>query len=335
MRKTALLVMVLMFAACVGGSAPADGYSGGSYNLKMGTYFSGAQSGGIYAQMFGERVAKLSDGKVVIDVYHDFQLGSQSELAEAIALGTVDFCPQDWAMFDTILGFSKGAILGLPFLFRDWDHVAAFYRSDHFAQIQKELLEQHNIRYLGSSADGFRKCYTQVPVNSVADFRNLRLRLPDISVYIDTFQVVGAATVVVPGSELYTSLQSGIVNALERPADGMYSNNLWEQTKYVIVTDHIFVDLNLFVNETVFQKLDADAQAVVIQAAKEVSEEHFKLARQRDLDAVTALVENCGQELIEFDTTEMKGIVKSTVWPKYLAIIPGGQEIVDYIEALQ
>ena len=337
MKKFLCIVSSFVLVLALVGSTAAFGYSGGSYNLKIGTYFSGQQSGGIYAQMFSDHVAKLSDGKIVIDVHQDWQLGSQSELAEAIALGTLDFCPQDWSMFDTVLGFTKGAILGFPFLFENWDHVAAFYKSDDFAKIAQELLEQHNIRYLGSSGDGFRQCYTQVPVNKAEDFKGLRLRVPDISIYIETFQALGAATVIVPGAELYTSLQSGIVNAMERPMDGMYSNNLFEQTKYLVMSNHIYVDFNLFVSETVFQKLDPEAQAVIIKAGKEASEAHFPLSRQRDLDAYNGLLTVGKQELIEIDTTELNKIseiVKKAVWPKYLGMIDGGQAIVDNIAKL-
>ena len=235
---------------------------------------------------------------------------------------------------DTVLGYKKGAIIGFPFIFADWDNVKAFWGSDAFAAMQQELLDGYGIRNLGMAADGFRQVYSQDPINTVEDLKGLKLRLPDISVYIETFQALGAATTIVPGAELYTALQNGTVNALERPADGMYSNNLYEQTKYVVKTDHIFVDVGLFVSETVFSKMDADAQAVILQAGKEVSEEHFEYMRQRDQDSLNALLTECEQELLEPDTTEMREISVSTVWPKFLKDIDGGQELVDAIQAL-
>lgn len=339
-------MFVLSVAACGGGtssggasqppaSGGSDGYAGGEYNLKIGTYFSGAQGGGEYAQNFSDLVKELSDGKIVIDVYQDSQLGSQSELTEAISLGTVDFMPNDWSMFDTVLGYSKGAIFGLPYMFSSWDQVKAFYGSEMFTKMTEELLENYDIRFLGAAADGFRQIYSKQPIRSIEDFKSYKLRVPDISVYIDTFQALGAATTIVPGAELYTSLQNGIVNGLERPADGFVSNNLYEQTKYVIKTDHIFVDVSLFVSEATFQKLDADAQAVILQAGKEASDEHFEYMRGRDQDAINKLTTELKQELVEFDTTEMKDICKETVWPKYLSKIDGGQEIADYIQTLK
>jgi|GEM_PF-6820432 len=315
-------------------AAPAEGgYAGGEYNLKIGTYFSGKQGGGEFAQKFSDKVKEMSDGKIVIDVYQDSQLGSQSELAEALTQGTMDFSPNDWPMMDTVLGYSKGAIIGFPFIFKDWDNVKAFWGSDTFAAMKQELLDQYGVRCLGMAADGFRQIYSQKAINGVDDLKGLKIRLPDISVYIETFQALGAATTIVPAAELYTSLQNGTVNALERPADGMYSNNLYEQTSYVVKTDHIFVDVGLFASEAVFSKLDADAQALILAAADEVCEEHFEYMRGRDQDSLNKLVTECDQELIELDTSEMKEICVSTVWPKFLEKIDGGQEIVDAIQA--
>ncbi|MBR5381483.1 MAG: TRAP transporter substrate-binding protein [Oscillospiraceae bacterium] len=346
------LIFVLSFAACGGSGsntpAPANspaaspasgggtsdgGYAGGEYNLKIATYFSGKQGGGEFAQKFADKVGELSDGKIKVDVYQDSQLGSQSELVEALTQGTMDFCPNDWAMMDTVLGYGKGAIIGFPFIFKDWDNVKAFWGSDTFATMKQELLDNYGVRCLGMAADGFRQIYSQKPINSVEDLKGLKLRLPDISVYIETFQALGAATTIVPRAELYTALQNGTVNALERPADGMYSNNLYEQTSYVIKTDHIFVDVGLFASEAVFSKLDADAQAVILQAGQECADEHFEYMRGRDQDSLNKLVTECKQELIELDTTEMREICQSTVWPKFLEKIDGGQAIVDAIQA--
>ena len=315
-------------------TSAGGGYSGGSYNLKMGHQFRAGEIGDDYGQFFAARVAELSDGKIKIDVYTDSQLGSQLELAESVGLGTIDFTPGDWAMMNTVYGFEKGSINSLPFLFKGLDHLAAFFQSDVLDEIAKEFLEKHNIRTLGSAGLGFRKCYTQTPINTVDDFKGIKFRVPDMAIYKDTFAAVGAATIVVPAAELYTSLQNGIVNALERPADGMYTNNIWEQTKYVIPTDHICDIANIFVSEITFQKLDADAQAVLIRAGKEVSAEFFDHLKQRDSFALNALKTECNQEIIDFDTTEMAQIMKEKVWPKYIDVIPGGQEIVDRIQAM-
>ncbi|MDR3331784.1 MAG: TRAP transporter substrate-binding protein [Synergistaceae bacterium] len=330
-----MVALAFTFVACGAASAAgAVGYTGESYTLKIGTYFSGKQVGGEYAQEFSDKVAELSDGKIKIDVYQDMQLGSQSELTEALQLGTVDFAPNDFSMYDTVYGYKKGAIFGLPFVFASYENVWAFYQSEEFTQMKQELLDQYEVRTLSSATDGFRKLYAQVPVNNIDDMKKLKLRVPDISSYVDTFQALGCNTVIVPGAELYTSLQNGIVNSLERPADGMYSNNLWEQTKYVINTNHMLVDLHLFVSEKIFSKLDPAAQAVIIQAGNDIGEYHFKYCQERDKKALDALVNDCNQQLIEFDTTQMKQICKEKVWTKYLKDIDGGQKIIDKIESL-
>ena len=154
-------------------------------------------------------------------------LGSQSELSEGIRMGTIDMILNEWSNIATVNGFSQGLILGFPFLYQSWDHIRAFYDSEVMDQMKADLEAEQGIICLGCSADGFRKIYTQIPIESIDDFSKLKIRVPDNQIYTATMAALGAAPTIVATAELCTSLQNGIVNALERPADGMYSNNLY------------------------------------------------------------------------------------------------------------
>ena len=197
-----VVALVLTFAAC--GVAAHGGYAGGSYNLKMGHYWGSAQNNAKVMENFSAVVSEMSDGKIEVDVYPDGQMGHLNELAEYVSMGTIDFAPNDWPTLATILGYNKGALVGFAYMFKDFAHVGAFFGSDIYAQMKQDILDQYNIRVLGSFGEGFRQVYTQRPVNSVADFAGLRLRVPDVAVYMETFQAYGAATTIVPGAEIYT-----------------------------------------------------------------------------------------------------------------------------------
>jgi len=340
------LVMVFALAACGsssgktsgGGSdptpAPADGYTGGEYNLKLGHYFSAKQGTGIFMQDFADRVAELSDGKIVVDVYGESQMGGMTQLAESLHLGTIDMAAIDYVTTNSVFGHDKSILVCLPWLLEDWDHAYAMFHSDVFKEINKELLEQYDARYLGANVEGFKETFSSRAVNNAADFKDLRVRVTPNTLYLEMFNALGAQPTIVDTSEVYTALQSGIVEAYERPADSAYNNSLWEQTKYMIMTNHVIGHVGLWINETIFQSLDEQAQAILIQAGEEVTESYFASNKDNDALRLEQLVTECKQERIDIDTAELKAIMKEKVWPVLTENIDNVQEILDKIEAM-
>ena len=316
-------------------SPSTDGYTGGSYTLKLGHYFGAQQSNAKFVLQFADLVAEKSDGKIVIDVYGESQLGGQNELCEALHLGTIDLAVSDYVTFNSVLDHAKSIVAVLPWMLRDWDHAYAFSNSDIFADINKELLESYDIRYIGIMVEGFKELFSRSPVYNAEDFKGLRVRVTPQILYLEMFGALGAAPTQVATAELYTALQNGIVDAYERPADSAYTNSLWEQTNYMIMTNHVMAQSGIFINEGVFQHLDKEAQAIIIQAGNEITEAYFAWSRENDAMRLAQLVDECSQERIDIDTSELKAIAQENVWPILLENVDGAQAILATIEAMR
>jgi tripartite ATP-independent transporter DctP family solute receptor len=344
MKKRACVILAialsLAIAAC-GSTSPSpdrrsstDGYTGGSYNLKLGHYFSARQGTGIFLQSIADRAAELSDGKIVIDVYGESQLGGQNELCEALHIGTIDLAATDYITINSVLGNPKSIVIALPWLINDWNQSYALFHSEIFDKINSEILASYDMRYLAINTEGFKELFSRIPVYTVEDFRNIKVRVTPQPLYLEMFNALGAMPTQVATAEVYSALQTGIVNAYERPADSAYNNSLWEQTSYMIMTNHVMAHTGLFINEGVFQRLDPEAQAVIIQAGSEITDSYFALNRENDAKRLDDLVRECKQERIDIDTSELKAIAQEKIWPVLLQNVDDAQAILKTIEAM-
>ncbi|MDD3347220.1 TRAP transporter substrate-binding protein [Oscillibacter sp.] len=344
------LALIASLAACGGSktdaapetTAPSDttpaasgsGYTGGEYKLTASSHMAPEDLVSMYMDDFCDRVEEKSEGKITFDRFYSSQIANQAESAEGLKVGTIDVSLNDWGSMASVNGYTKGSVVSLGYLFSSYDHLKAFAASDDYKQMQQELIDQTGIRNLAMGASGFRHVATKnAPITSVDDFKGLRIRVPDIAIYVNTFQALGCATTIVANSEVYTALQTGIVDSVENPIQTIWNMSWYEQIDYINETNHIFCDQDLFMNEDSFQNLDSEAQAVVLEAAAEASAVNMELAESKSEE----FLQNCidaGVEYNTFDTAPIVDIMKNQVWPSFFASVDGGEELVNRILAL-
>ena len=328
-------------AANNGGNTAGDnaggegsGYTGGEYTLVVASHVTEDVTAGSGLIEFCNLVETYSDGKIKCELYTDGQLGTQSEAAAEVRTGGIDICLNDWPTMASTNGFLKGNVVSLGYMFQDYDHVMAFYESDIMAQMVDELIEQCGVRCLASCASGFRNVFTQKPITGLEDMNGLRIRVPDIEVYVDTFQALGCATTIVANSEVYTALQTGIVDSVENPNITVYSSSWYEQLGYMTKTNHIWCDLDYFMNEETYQSLDDAAKAVIDQAAKEAQAYGMEYSEESETTYEELLLGEGGLELCEVDITPFREAVQDTVWADFESTVDGGAEMIEAIQAL-
>lgn len=309
-------------------------YAGGEYTLVVASHNNEVTAEGSGLKKLCELIEKYSDGKIKCELYTDGKLGSQSETASEVRNGGIDICENDWATMASANGYDKGSVVSLGYMFQDYDHVMSFYKSDIFQQMTQELLDQTGIRCLAGSASGFRHIYTKEPVSTLDDLNGLRIRVPDIQVYVDTFQALGCATTIVASSEVYTALQTGIVDAVENPYITVYNASWYEQLKYIEKTYHIWCDLDYFMNDAKYQSMDDDAKAVIDRAAEEAQEYGMSYSEEMEDYYEGVLTDECGMEIIDIDTEAIKEKMKETVWKDFQDKVDGGAELIESIQAL-
>lgn len=314
-----LLILPMLFAlsACGksdnGGSSSSDasgrgeyGYTGGEYTLVVVSHNTEAVAEGSGILKLAELIETYSDGKIKCDIYTDGSLGTQVETASEVRSGGIDIAENDWATMASTNGYLKGSVVSLGYMFEDYDHVMAFYQSDLMAQMNEELIEQCGIRCLAGAASGFRNVFTQKPITSVDDMEGLRIRVPDIEIYVNTFQALGCATTIVANSETYTALQTGIVDSVENPNITVWNTSWYEQLNYMTKTNHIWCDLDYFMNEAKYQSMDDEAKAVIDRAAAEAQAFSMEYSEEMETYYEEKLLNEGGLELCEVDLTPFR-----------------------------
>ena len=226
-----------------------------------------------------------------VQLYPSGQLGGDADLINSIALdsGTVDIIITDASNFATY--DAKMGISALPFQFETFDDAWAFMDSDIEAAAEEGLLSQ-NMRVLAHYCNGFR-CVTNSkgPINSPADMNGLLIRTPENPVIMATMTALGANPQPLSFSELYQALQQKTYDAQENPIPVIYNNNLYEVQEYLSITNHIYSGMCFTSAESSWNKLSADQQQIVSDAAKASADYDRELNEQQTNDLVSALEE--------------------------------------------
>jgi TRAP-type transport system periplasmic protein len=279
---------------------------------------------------FAARAAQKTNNRVKINIFGAGQIGGLRDNAEGVSIGTIDMALVD---FGTLAQkHPRAAVISLPFIFDGYEHMAKFVKSDVLADLIDETAKAINVRMLAFGYSGFRQIYSNDPVSKPSDMKGMKIRVPEITLWIDTFEAIGAIPTPIAYAELYTSLQTGVVDACELPSESQYSAKLNEVTKYVANTGHIFTENNIVMTESLFQSLPADIQKALLEAADEAYAYGMRTAVQEGEQKWIDIMLKEGTIETSVDKAAFKAVV-APVWEKYIKNT-GGQDLVDRIRAL-
>lgn len=220
----------------------------------------------VASKRFGALVAEKTDGAISVDVFPAGQLAGLRQGAEAAQIGTVDFV---WTDFGTLANWIKPmGFISLPFLFRDEAHALAVFKSDIGTDLGTEMRDTLGLSALGFGIAGFRVITTRDrAINVPSDLAGLKVRVPEVPVYISAFNKLGANPTPMGWGEVYTALQTGVIDGVENPAEGLFVGKIHEVTKYASRTNHIMTDVNLVASTMAMDGLSANEQAAIQEAA--------------------------------------------------------------------
>jgi tripartite ATP-independent transporter DctP family solute receptor len=227
------------------------------------------------AQKFADLVTEKSGGSVEIQVFPSSQLGNQRDLVEGLTLGTVDMCMTSTAVLGNFL--PKIAVFDLPFIFRDRDHT--FKVLDSIGMDIAKGLEPRGIKVLGFFENGVRNMTNNVrPITKPEDVKGLKIRVMEQPVYIEMIKSLGGNPTPMAFGELFTALQQGVVDGQENPAAHIYTKRFFEVQKYISLTEHTYSAEPMLISMITWNKLNADQQKVLQEAASEAKDWQRQLA---------------------------------------------------------
>jgi tripartite ATP-independent transporter DctP family solute receptor len=245
-----------------------------------------------------DRCKEISGGELTIEIYPSGQLGSEQQCVELLQIGSLAITKVSAAVMESFTEDFK--VLGLPYIFRSKEH--AFKVLD--GEIGKELLEStepYLIRGLCFYDAGSRSFYTiDKPIYTPDDLKGLKIRVMKSITAMEMVKAQGGSPTPISWGELYTALQSGVVDGAENNPPSFYTSHHYEVCKYYSLNEHTMVPDVLIVSQKVWDKLTDQERKWLQQAASEsvpVERELWKESTEESL----RLVEEAGVTIIHPD----------------------------------
>jgi tripartite ATP-independent transporter DctP family solute receptor len=280
---------------------------------------------------FAKRVEETTDGAVKVKVFPAGQLGNLRDLYEGIKLGSVDITSSGPDYSANIAPIMIAA--ALYFSYRDDAHADSLLDGAFSATLSEALAKQAGMRILAWGELGWRSVYNTVrPIMSASDFAGLKLRVPEAQLHILPMKALGAAPTPLPYSDVYTSMQTGIVDGAEGTAASVMQQKFNEVSKYYSLTQHLYNPLHLVIGDTVFGGLSTQQQEAV-QAAAVAAFQAQRTQARADNAAALAALRNSGVAVNAVDVTEIRKIVIPTWEPLVAPLGAEGQALVDMLLA--
>lgn len=263
-RRGGVLLAALAIAAlgAIGlGVAPAAAQEWRGWNIHAADY-----PNGIGMDAFTRMVAERTNNRIRMRTFHSAQLGQQDEAIQQMRLGTIDFANFNLSPFNNLAPTTN--VVTLPFLFRDVGHMQRAIDGPAGEAIAQDL-ERIGIIALSWYDAGARSLYTTRPVRTPADLRGMKIRVQTSDLWIDLMRALGANPTPLPFGEVFTSLQSGVIDGAENNWPSYESTRHFEVARYYSTTEHSNVPEVLAVSQQRWRRLNGQERAILRDAARE------------------------------------------------------------------
>ena len=229
---------------------------------------------GAMAQAFKEKVEELSGGSVLIDIQASGVLGSEDQILDnLLGYGNITDISRISAFALTQYGCDKASLLSIPYTFVNEDHFWNFAASD----LAQEFLNEPQeiglpLRGLCYGEEGFRHFFFKNEVKGLDDLKGLKIRVSSDPVMTGMVTNLGASATTVPFTELYSALQTGVVDGAEQPTANYRSNAFQEVAPYLLLDGHTLGALQIVISDAGWAKLNEEQQGWVMEAAQYASQ---------------------------------------------------------------
>ncbi|MFG6139279.1 TRAP transporter substrate-binding protein [Halomonas sp. B23F22_10] len=289
-----LVTSAVLGAALLGSQASLAA----DYTLKFGHLANEQHIWNQAALKFKELVEENSDGQVEVQVYPNEQLGAEMDVINSIQLGTADMTItgeslQNWA--------PKAAMMAVPYAFRDSEHLEQAVEGDVGDQIEAQITERANLVPLAWFERGPRELTSNRPVTSPEDLDGIRLRVPNVPLFVDTWEALGARPTPMAFSEVFTSLQQSTIQAQENPLSLIESASFYEVQDHVNLTGHVRSWIYVVIGKNQLEAMPEDLQEIVRDAAQEMQSYEAELFAS-DQERLRQSLEERGMEFVDVDT---------------------------------
>jgi tripartite ATP-independent transporter DctP family solute receptor len=276
------------------------------------------------SEEFAKRAnAKLGD-KAKVVVFGSSQLGGDKELLQKLKLGTVDF-----ALPSTVMS-SENDLFGvfeMPYLVKDRAHMGRIEKAVFWSKLAPAV-EDKGLKILAVWENGYRHITNNKrPIKVPEDLQGIKLRVPEGVWRVKMFQAYGANPSPMKLSEVFTALQTGVMDGQENPLVQIYSQKFQEVQKYLSLTGHVYTPAYLTAGKKKWESLPADVRKILEQTAKETQAYVYSTAERLDNE----LIDKMKAAGIQINQADKAAFVKASrsVYDEYGAEVKGAKELID------
>lgn len=278
-------------------------------------------------EFMAQRSSELSDGKLIIDIYPAEQLGSEQQCVELLQIGSLAITKVSAAVMESFVEDYK--VFGLPYIFRSKEHAYKVFDGE----IGEDLLlstKNKRIRGLCYYDAGSRSFYTiSKPIEHPDDLAGMKIRVMNSVTAVGMVRALGGSATPISWGELYTALQSGVVDGAENNPPSLYTSRHYEVCKFYSLDEHTTIPDVLVISQVVWDKLTDQEKGWIQQAADESAVLQRKLWAESELESMEE-VQKAGVAINRPD----KGPFIEKVQP-FLETYSNNEIIYSYIKRIQ
>lgn len=318
LKATALLLCMLMLLTGFTGRASAaeaadkdEAPQVEELSFRFAIPFAASDPAGMMLDKFKELVEAESDGKITVETFPGGTLGDERAGLESLRTNSIQMAASS-LLADATFFAPEYNVFSTPYLVKDCAHARRIMDSDVGEEINAYIEENFGIHTLGIMDRGARQLTANVKVEKPEDLKGLKLRLPENEVYIKVWSQLGATPVAVALTEVYTSLQTGVVSGQENPLATAVANKFYEVQDYCMLTNHIVDMYKIQCSAAWWNGLSEAQQTILSDCLDKAIEYGNELVATSEAD-YRAEMEDAGVTFVEVDSTIFKDQVMDTI----------------------
>ena len=312
-----IIAIMMLFVSCEGKEEVKSSENGVQYELNLGDVLSEMHPHSQAYYWFADRVAELTDGAVKVNVFVNSALGNQADLIEGLGLGTVEIAKSMTTGLSVYV--PEIQIFDLPYMFSDPEHFLEVIDGEIGEYFLTDALASQDMIGIAYFYGGARSIYTSEKVTKLADLEGKKIRVPPSKIFQSLADSFGASGTPVPVGEIYTALQTGVVDGAENAPIFYYQQKHNEAAPYLAMTEHIITPDIVVMSKSYLESMPKEYQNAILQAAHEMSIYERELWFEQEKKAIVDL-KLSGVEIVEVDKSEFKEAAKK-VWEQYEDVV--------------
>jgi len=292
----ALVLVLMILGACSAQSASGSKQASAKETKTLTLAHIHNDASPVYQSLedFAKKVEEKTNGSVKIDIFAEGVLGGETKVMELVQNSVIDMTKVNGGVVEKF--DKKFSVFSLPYIFRDDEHFYKFMKTDTITDMYKNL-EEAQLRGITYYDAGARSFYTaDKKIETPEDLNGLKIRVMNNVTSIETMEMLGASPTPMAATEVYTSLQQGIIDGAESSPIALVDANHGEVAKQFSFDEHTRIPDFLIMSDSTWDKLTESEQQAVLEAGKETTQDHNKRWNQKIDEAIEQAKKEMGVE---------------------------------------